>query len=180
MVWDEYDYSGGSKDLTYQEKYSYSGQQIIRTDIFTKENGSLVQYAKFDLTYENDFLSSILVSLKEYASWRENSRVDLSYLNGELVTAGISFKENGTWFQTETQSFNYDEYGNLSGELNDNYFHSDVEKTEYSYEKKSGNISDFRPPFNWVMSGYWYPQVTRSPMASLSKADNHAMARYFQ
>jgi hypothetical protein len=159
--WNEFDYSSGSKDLIYQEKYTYAGQQITSAEVYQKENGNVSLFAKLELSYENDILKSILASLKGDASWRENSRMDLSYLNNDLLSAGISFKDNGFWLQTETWAFNYDEFGNLTGELNDNIFHSDVLKTEYTYEKKRGNINDFNPPYNWVFDGYWYPQVTK-------------------
>lgn len=160
--WKEYDYSTGSRVLIYREVYSYNGQQISTTEVYQRAESEVALFAKLDLTYETGILKNILVSIKEPASWRENSRMDISYLNNDLMSAGLSFKENGHWIQYNSWSYNYDEFGNLSGELKDDIFHHDVERTEYTYENKSGNVNDFNPPVNWVFDGLWRPQVTKS------------------
>jgi hypothetical protein len=175
--WTEYYYDKGVKIKLYQEQYHYTGKQITSADISEIQNGSFVLFAKFALSYNTELLKNILVTLREIGSWRENSKVDLSYLNNELQSAGLSFNQDGTWYQTDTWSFNYDENGNLTGELQDNLYHYDVKKIEYTYEHKDGNAGEFIPPMNWVMGGYWYPRVTMSSNWSCATSPDICMSK---
>ena len=143
--------------------YYFTTTWVLSSDMtFTYTSGKLTQLStigysgtttsesKYVYSYTGDELKDEIRSYKQTGgTWVESNKSVYTYTAGKISKIAEYYKSGTTWMASSSQDFTYDSDGNLIKES------STTDRTEYTYEKGSGNYLIFVNAFG--DNNYLYP-----------------------
>ena len=119
--------------LSYETTYTYTSGKLMQVSTIGY-SGTTTSEGKYVYSYTGNELNDEIRSYKQTGgTWVESNKSVYTYTAGKISKIAEYYKSGTAWTLSSSQDFTYDSDGNLIKES------SGTSRTDYAYEKGSGN-----------------------------------------
>lgn len=153
-------YEDGVSEPFVKVTYKYTGKKVVSSMQYMDFGNNWELICKDSVTYNGDEIDYIIGYQYSQGSYSEDNKNKFLYENGLITKIEMYSYITGDWTFEGAMTYTYDPYKNLASVLKP--YGSETRKTEYVYEKATGNYGQIFMPGGGLMANKLIPRPSRS------------------